>query len=427
MLFENSLSFARSLDAADPLQSFREKFHIPIIHGKEALYFTGNSLGLQPRGTAACIQQELDDWARLGVEGHFQARHPWMPYHEMFPRQLAPLLGCREEEVVVMNSLTVNLHLLMVSFYRPTPQRYKIICETRAFPSDQYAFESQARFHGFDPDTAVVEATPREGEHTLRTEDVVELIRRHGDSVALVLFGGVNYYTGQYYDLDAITRAAHEVGARAGFDLAHAAGNVELKLHDWQVDFACWCSYKYLNSGPGGVAGAFIHQRHLADPELPRFAGWWGYHKETRFRMEKGFHPIPTAEGWQLSNAPILSMAAHKAALDLFEEAGWDRIQAKRRQLSAYLYFVLETVNKGRPHPVLEIITPADPEARGCQVSLLMHHHGRAVFEALGEAGVIADWREPNVIRVAPVPLYNRFEDIYRLGEIMQAVLDKKG
>ena len=313
MEYQNKLEFAKSLDRNDPLKHFREKFFIPQHHGRDSIYFNGNSLGLQPRSTAKYVQQELDDWARLGVEGHFDAKNPWMPYHEIFPKQLSAIVGCQTNEVVVMNQLTVNLHLLMVTFYRPTKNRYKIICEAKAFPSDQYAFESQARFHGFDPAEAVIEVAPREGEHVLRTDDILETIQKHGDSVAVVLFGGISYYTGQFFDLPAITRKAHEVGAFAGFDLAHAAGNVELHLHDWDVDFACWCSYKYLNSGPGGVAGVYIHEKHASNTSLPRFAGWWGYTKETRFRMEKGFKAIPTAEGWQVSNAPILSMAAHKA------------------------------------------------------------------------------------------------------------------
>jgi len=341
--FENkgAIEFARSLDDVDPLRKFRERFFIPRHNGKDCIYFTGNSLGLQPRATAQYVQQELDDWARLGVEGHFQARNPWLPYHEIFPIQLSKIVGAKENEVVAMNQLTVNLHLLMVTFYRPAGGRYKIICEAKAFPSDQYAFESQARYHGFDPDEAVIEVSPRQGEHVLRTEDIISTIRRHGDSVAVVLFGGVNYYTGQYFDLLKITEAAHAVGAYAGFDLAHAAGNVALRLHDWNVDFACWCSYKYLNSGPGGVAGIYIHEKHAVNKELPRFAGWWGYDKETRFQMRKGFDAIPTAEGWQLSNVPVLSMAAHKASLDIFEEAGMDALHAKRKLLSGYLHFVL--------------------------------------------------------------------------------------
>lgn len=420
MQFENTAAFAQSLDENDPLKKFRERFFIPRHNGQDCIYLTGNSLGLQPRTTAVYVQQELNDWAALGVEGHFQAKNPWMPYHELFPKQLAEIVGCKENEVVVMNQLTVNLHLLMVSFYRPTTERYKIICEAKAFPSDQYAMESQVRYHGFDPSAAVVEVSPREGEHTIRTEDIINAIAEHGDSTALVLFGGVNYYTGQLFDMKAITEAAHNVHAYAGFDLAHAAGNVELHLHDWNVDFACWCSYKYLNSGPGGVAGVYIHEKHASDTSVPRFAGWWGYTKNTRFKMEKGFEAIPTAEGWQLSNAPVLSMAAHKASLDIFEEAGMAQLHAKRKKLSGYLHYVLNEINRDS---IVEIITPAHEEERGCQVSMLMKQKGRETFDALTEQGVIADWREPNVIRVAPVPLYNSFMDVWRLGEIIRQII----
>lgn len=424
MNYQNTLEFAKELDANDSVKEFRQRFFIPQHEGKDCVYFTGNSLGLQPRATAKYVQQELDDWAKLGVEGHFQAKHPWMPYHEIFPKQLSKIVGCKETEVVVMNQLTVNLHLLMVSFYRPTKERYKIICEAKAFPSDQYAFETQARYHGFNPADAIIEVSPREGEHTLRTEDILATIQHHGDTVAVVLFGGINYYTGQMFDMKAITDAAHAVGAYAGFDLAHAAGNVELHLHDWKADFACWCSYKYMNSGPGGVAGVYIHEKHVANNDLPRFAGWWGYKKETRFKMEKGFEPIPTAEGWQLSNAPVLSMAAHKASLDIFEEAGMEKLHAKRKQLAAYLHFVLNDINSNQSEKILEIITPANEKESGCQVSMLMLKNGKDIFNELAKQGVIADWREPNVIRIAPVPLYNSFEDIYRFGEIISGVLN---
>ena len=421
--FLNTLSFARQQDLYDPLRSFRDRFYIPLVHGKECIYFTGNSLGLQPKTTQDYVLNELEDWASFGVEGHFHARNPWMPYHEIFPRQLSAIVGCQENEVVVMNQLTVNLHLLMVTFYRPDKKRYKIICEARAFPSDQYAFESQVRFHGLDPEQAIIEVAPRPGEHTLRTEDIVSVIGEHADSTALVLFGGVNYYTGQLFDIAAITEAAHAAGAYAGFDLAHAAGNVALRLHDWKVDFAVWCSYKYLNSGPGGVAGVYIHEQHARNTTLPRFAGWWGYTKSTRFKMEKGFEAIPTAEGWQLSNAPILSMAAHKASLDIFEAAGMDRLHEKRKRLTAWLHFVLADINKRSGNRPIEVITPADENARGCQVSIRMRENGRAVFEALTGQGVIADWREPDVIRVAPVPLYNSFEDVFRFGEIIRSIV----
>jgi kynureninase len=322
---------------------------------------------------------------------------------------------------VVMNQLTVNLHFLMVSFYRPAKRRYKIICEAKAFPSDQYAFESQVRYHGFDPDDAIIEVSPRQGEDTIRTEDIISTIEQYKNEVALVLLGGINYYTGQLFDMKAITDAAYEAGAYAGFDLAHAAGNVELKLHEWNIDFACWCSYKYLNSGPGGVSGVYINERHITNKELPRFAGWWGHTKETRFKMEKGFEPIPTAEGWQVSNAPILSMAAHKASLDIFEEAGMSNLVAKSKLLSGYLHFILNDINSKQEEKLIEIITPAKEEERGCQVSMLMLRKGKQIFNELSEQGVVADWREPNVIRVAPVPLYNSFEDVWRFGEIVRA------
>lgn len=416
---ENTLAFARGLDAKDPLKQFRSRFYIPQHNGADAVYLTGNSLGLQPRSTETYIKQELEDWAQLGVEGHFDARKPWMPYHEQFAQQLASLTGSLPDEVVAMNQLTVNLHLLMVSFYRPTKERFKIICEAKAFPSDQYAIESQVKFHGFDPAEAIVEVVPRTGEHTLRQEDILAVIKEHGAQTALVLFGGVNYYTGQVLDMKGITVAGHEAGALVGFDLAHAVGNITLRLHDWQVDFACWCSYKYLNSGPGGVAGAFVHEKHITDTSVPRFAGWWGYRKSTRFKMEKGFDPIPTAEGWQLSNAPVLSMAAHKASLDIFEEAGWDKLEAKRLQQNVFLDQVLKEAGE-RFHGQLEIITPTETAQRGCQVSMLVHKNGRAVFDNLTKAGVIADWREPDVIRIAPVPLYNSFEDIWKFGHLLQ-------
>lgn len=423
MDFVNTLAFAEESDAEDPLKKFRQRFYIPRHNGKDCIYLTGNSLGLQPKTVKEYVNQELNDWAKLGVEGHFHAKNPWMPYHEIFSRQLSGIVGCLPHEVVAMNQLTVNLHLLMVSFYRPTKQRYKIICEAKAFPSDQYVFESQAKFHGFDPEDAVIEVSPRQGEHTLRTEDIISVIKKHSDSISVVLFGGVNYYTGQYFDIEAITDATHKIGAYAGFDLAHAAGNVELHLHDWEADFACWCSYKYLNSSPGGVAGVYIHEKHASNKDMPRFAGWWGYTKETRFKMEKGFKAIPTAEGWQLSNAPVLLMAAHKASLDIFEEAGIDNLHIKRHKLSAYLHYVLNDINRRQAEDIIEIITPANEKERGCQVSMLMLKRGKEIFNELNNQGVVADWREPNVIRVAPVPLYNSFEDIWRFGDIVKRLI----
>ncbi len=423
MNVENTLAFAQELDEQDELHSFRDKFYFPQHEGKDCIYLTGNSLGLQPRNVQAYVQQELNDWSNMGVEGHFTAKHPWLHYHEIFPPLLSKIVGCKEHEVVVMNSLTVNLHLLMVSFYRPTQKKYKIICEEKAFPSDQYAIESQVRYHGFDPKDAIIEVKPRPGEHTIRIEDITDAILLNKDELALVLFGGVNYYTGQFFDIQKITATAHEVDVIAGFDLAHAAGNVELKLHDWEVDFACWCSYKYLNSGPGGVAGVYIHEKHAKNKELPRFAGWWGYTKESRFKMEKGFVPIETAEGWQLSNAPVLSMAAHKASLDIFKEAGIDKLHAKRKRLTAFLHFMLNDINAKQQKKIINIITPDNEDERGCQVSILMEAKGKEVFNALTKRGVVADWREPNVIRVAPVPLYNSFEDVWKFGSIIQSIL----
>jgi kynureninase len=424
MNFENTLQFAQEIDRSDELAAYRHKFHIPQHQGKDCVYLTGNSLGLQPRTVSKYIQQELDDWATMGVEGHFHARNPWMPYHEIFPKQLSKIIGCKENEVVVMNQLTINLHLLLVTFYQPTKEKFRIVCEAKAFPSDQYAMESQVRFHGFDPADAIIEVAPREGEFTIRNEDIINTIRDNGSSVALVLFGGVNYYNGQLFDIKAITEEAHSVGALAGFDLAHAAGNVMLEMHEWDVDFACWCSYKYLNSGPGGVGGVYIHERHATNTQLPRFAGWWGYKKETRFKMEKGFEAIPTAEGWQLSNAPILSMAAHKAALDIFDEAGMEKLHSKRKMLAGYLHFILKDINSKQNSPVIQVITPANENERGCQVSMLMLRNGKEIFSELTKQGVIADWREPNVIRVAPVPLYNSFQDVWRFGNIISLILN---
>ena len=421
MTFENNLAFANQLDEQDSLNQFREQFYIPVINGNECIYFTGNSLGLQPKTTQDYVVNELEDWANFGVEGHFHATNPWFSYHEIFPQQVAKIVGALPEEVVVMNQLTVNLHLLMTTFYRPTKERFKIICEAKAFPSDQYAFESQVKLHGVNPDEAIIEVTPREGEYSIRTEDIIATIEKHSSSIALVLFSGVNYYTGQVFDMPSITKAAHNIGAYCGFDLAHAAGNIELHLHYWDVDFACWCSYKYLNSGPGGVAGAYIHQKHFTNKSLQRLAGWWGQNKTNRFKMEKGFDPIETAEGWQLSNAPILSMAAHKASLDIFEDAGIENLVAKGKQLSDYLFFIIEELNSTLTKKAIEIITPKNE--KGCQVSMLMLQKGKEVFEALKQNGVLADWREPNVIRIAPVPLYNTFKEIYHFGEIVKRIL----
>jgi kynureninase len=424
MDYQNSIAFAKELDAADRLRDFRNQFFIPQHNNKDAIYFNGNSLGLQPKATIDYINQELEDWAALGVMGHTNARNPWVNYHEYFAEPLGRITGALPSEVVAMNQLTVNLHLLLATFYRPTSERFKIICEAKAFPSDQYALESQVKFHGFDPSEAIIQVHPKEGESIIRTEDILHVIGQHGSSTAVVLFGGVNYYTGQVFDMAAITQATHQCGAYAGFDLAHAAGNIQLQLHDWGIDFACWCSYKYLNSGPGGVAGAFIHEKHAKNQELPRLAGWWGTSKKNRFQMHPQFDPIPTAEGWQVSNAPVLSMAAHKAALAIFDKAGMESLVLKSTQLTKYLLYILRAINEKHHRKVIQLITPED--AHGCQVSLLMLEKGRAIFEALIDHGVISDWREPNVIRLAPVPLYNSFEDVWTFGNIIQTILDKE-
>ena len=419
MNYQNTESFAREMDEKDSLKGYRDKFYFPMMHGKKTIYFTGNSLGLQPVTTQDYVLNELEDWATFGVEGHFHARNNWLSYHEQFAEPVAKIVGALPTEIVVMNQLTVNLHLLMVSFYRPTEKRFKIICEAKAFPSDQYAMQSQVKFHGYKPEDAIIEVAPREGEHCIRHKDIIEAINKNKDSVALVLFGGVNYYTGQVFNMKAITEAGHTVGAIVGFDLAHAAGNLKMELHNWDVDFACWCSYKYLNSGPGGVSGVYINERHVTDKYIPRFAGWWGHDKGTRFKMDKDFVPIPSAEAWQMSNAPVLSMAAHKAAVDIFDEVGMDTLVAKAELLTGYLEYIIDDINKSLEQK-LEIITPRDKSQRGCQLSIVAHGRGKDLFNKLTEAGVISDWREPNVIRCAPVPLYNSFEDIYRFGEILK-------
>ncbi len=432
--FDVTDAFAEKCDAQDPLGSFRSRFHIPKQeNGEGVVYFTGNSLGLQPKSTREHLEQELDDWQNLGVEGHFHAKHPWMPYHEFLTGQMARIVGAKPLETVVMNSLTVNLHLLMVSFYRPDETRNKIIIEKDAFPSDRYAVESQIRFHidqgrgprdgGLrgrgDAGGTLVELSPREGESCLRTEDIVSVIEEHGDSVALVMLGGVNYYTGQLFDMKTITKAGHRVGAMVGFDLAHAAGNVKLELHDWDVDFAAWCSYKYLNSGPGGVAGVFVHERHAEAFDLPRFAGWWGHDKDTRFQMGPDFVPIRGAEGWQISNPPIFQMAALRASLEIFDEAGMDALVDKSRKMTGYLEYLIKSIDDER----ISIITPSNPAERGCQLSIRVKNADKSLFEAITNKGVSADWREPDVIRVAPVPLYNSFEDCRNFAEILRVYL----
>lgn len=413
MSFQATAEFALEQDRRDPLAHFRDRFHIP----PETVYLCGNSLGLQPKSTAAAIQQELEDWQRLGVEGHVHARNPWLPYHESLTMPLARLCGARPEEVVAMNGLSVNLHLLMVSFYRPTPERHKIMMESQAFPSDRYAVESQLRFHGYDPATSLVLLTPREAEDTVRAEDIDRAFAEHGPSTALVLIGGVNYYTGQLFDMEAITRAAHSHGCLVGFDLAHAIGNVPLQLHDWGPDFCAWCSYKYLNSGPGSVAGCFVHERHAASNDLPRFEGWWGQDKATRFLMNPEFQPITGAEGWQLSNPPILSMAAVRASLQLFDEAGMPALREKSLRLTGYLEYLLDELQI----PDIQMLTPRDPAHRGCQLSLRLASNGRAIFHAITAKKIVIDWREPDCIRVSPTPLYNTYTDVYRFATALQA------
>lgn len=421
--YQATRNFAKEQDAIDPLKDFREKFYLPQHEGKDCLYFCGNSLGLQPKNVQGIVLQELEDWKNLGVEGHFKGKDPWMPYHRPLTEKIARVVGALPHEVVAMNTLTVNLHLMMVSFYQPKDSRYKIIMEADAFPSDHYAIASQVKFHGYDPEDAVIQLKPREGEHALRTEDILQEIDKAGNSLALVLLGGVNYYTGQYFNLKEITQKAHEVGAYAGYDLAHAAGNIRLELHDSGADFGVWCTYKYLNSGPGGISGAFIHERHAKNVDLPRFAGWWGHQEDVRFLMDKTFVPMEGAEGWQLSNAPILLMAAHKASLEVFDEAGMERLEEKSRRLTGYLEYLVGEFNQAQDNVQIHIITPSNPKERGCQLSLVTSKDGKKIHQYLSDHGVISDWREPDVIRVAPVPLYNSFEDVYGLYELLlQAV-----
>lgn len=423
--FEQIYQLAQQWDQEDPLRSFRNEFYLPQkSDGTPKIYFCGNSLGLQPKLVDKYVGEELHRWATLGVEGHFKGNPAWFNYHRILQEPTAKLVGALPHEVVIMNTLTVNLHLMMISFYRPTAKRYKILMESSAFPSDQYAVESQVKLHGFDPETAIVEVAPRSGEFTLRMEDIQQTIYKHADSLALVLFGGVHYYTGQWFNLAQIVEAAHQVGAYAGFDLAHAVGNVPLQLHAWGVDFAVWCSYKYLNSGPGGTSGVFIHERHASKQELPRLAGWWGYKEETRFLMKKGFEPMQGAQGWQLSCGQILPFAAHRAALEIFQRAGMERLRAKSVKLTGFLANLIQALNQQAGQELLRIITPADPEQRGCQLSVMVKHNGKQVFNQLLEAGVVCDWREPDVIRLAPVPLYNTFEEVAQFAYILGRILN---
>ena len=417
MEFKNTLEYAQSLDAQDNLRTYRDEFIFPKIKGKEVIYFTGNSLGLQPKRTKGFIDEVMKDWAELAVEGHFYAEKPWWDYHERLAEPLAKVVGALPEEVSVMNTLTVNLHLLMVSFYRPTKTRFKILCEEKAFPSDQYMFQSQVRFHDLDPDETIVELKKRDGEHHWRTEDILEKIEELGDELALVLIGGVNYYNGQVMDMKNITKAGKAVGANVGWDLAHAVGNVELKLHDWDADFASWCSYKYMNSGPGNASGIFVNKRHLNKKDIQRFEGWWGTKKETRFLMKPEFEPMENADAWQISNVPILSVAPYLASLTMFEEVGMDKLIEKRTNIVSYLEFILHEIDK-EVDSSFQIITPKE---RGCQLSVFLHGQGKPLFNYLMENGVVTDWREPNVIRLAPAPFYSSYEDMYRFGQILKA------
>jgi len=420
MKFENNLEFAKQLDAHDELNKYRNEFIFPQINNKDVIYFTGNSLGLQPKTAKKYVDEVMNDWANLAVEGHFYADKPWWDYHERFCQPLSEIVGAKPTEVGVMNTLTVNLHLLMVSFYNPTPNKFKIICEEKAFPSDQYMFQSQVKSRGFEPKDTIVEIKRREGEHNIRIEDILSKIEEIGDELALVLIGGVNYYTGQVFDMKTITEAGHKVGAYVGWDLAHAAGNIELELNKWGVDFAAWCSYKYMNSGPGNVSGYFVHEKHHEDKDLNRFAGWYGHNKERRFLMEPNFDAVHGANGWQVSNLPILSMAPYLASVDMFAEIGMKKIVKKRNLITSYLEFILHEIDAELEEAEFEILTPANQEERGCQLSVYLHGQGKELFHYLMKNGVVTDWREPNVIRLAPVPLYTSFEDMYNFGQILK-------
>lgn len=421
--FKTGLDFALELDRNDKLSHFRNQFHIPKhTDGKDCIYLCGNSLGLQPRVTQSYINQELKDWAELGVEGHVHGKNPWLSYHELLTDNMASIVGAKPIEVVVMNTLTTNLHLMMVSFYKPTKKRYKIVIEGDAFPSDKYAVESQLRHHGYDDKEGLILWNSREGEELLRYEDLEKILEKYGDEIALIMVGGVNYYTGQFFDLKRITELGHRNGCVVGFDCAHGAGNVNLDLHNSGADFAIWCSYKYLNSGPGSLSGVFVHERHAYNKELNRFTGWWSHNKETRFKMRDDFDMLPGAEGWQLSNPPILSMAAIKASLDVFAEAGMDNLVAKSKDLTAYFEFLLNQLNNDN----IKIITPSNENERGCQLSIQVKNADRNLHQKLTKVGIISDWREPDVIRCAPVPLYNSFEDIYNMVERLKLILNEK-
>lgn len=414
--FEASLDYARRADQADALHHFKAQFHFPHHNGKEVIYFCGNSLGLQPKSAHAAIETELKTWREQAVGGYFNGANPWLYYQDYCKPALAKIMGASTEEITVMNALTVNMHLMMLSFYQPTPTRYKIMLEAGAFPSDQYAVETQAKHHGFNPDDAIIEIAPRAGEKTLRTEDILQAIEDHKDSLALTIFGGINYYTGQFFDIPTITKAAQAAGAVAGWDLAHVAGNIPLELHAWNVDFAIWCSYKYLNAGPGAVGGVFVHNKHAQQTDLNRMAGWWGNDEKTRFKMEKGFYAKPDASGWNISTAQVFNTVCLKASLELFDQADIHALRNKSLQLTNYLEFLLQQL----PNLQFEIITPADPAQRGAQLSLYFPNNGKAIHQKMIESGIIVDYREPGVIRVAPAPLYCIFEDVYSFYEILK-------
>lgn len=418
--YKSGLDYAKQQDTSDELSSYRQQFHIPKDNnGNELIYLCGNSLGLQPKSTKSYINQELEDWANLGVEGHTDGKNPWLHYHEFLTEATAKLVGAKPIEVVTMNSLTANLHFMMASFYKPTKERYKILIESDAFPSDKYAVESQLRHHGYDDKEGLILWTPLDGEELLRYEDLETILETHGNEIALIMIGGVNYYTGQFFDLKRITELGHKHGCKVGFDCAHGAGNVDLDLHNSGADFAVWCTYKYMNSGPGSLSGCFVHERHAHDKDLNRFTGWWSHNKATRFNMRHEFDVLPGAEGWQLSNPPILSMAAIKASLDLFNAIGFEKLLKKSKNLTGYFEFLLKQLGDD----VIRIITPTNPEERGCQLSIQVLNADKLLHTKLTEAGVISDWREPDVIRCAPVPLYNSFEDVYLMVEKMKTIL----
>ncbi|MEC5145756.1 kynureninase [Chitinophaga sp. 212800010-3] len=423
MIFENNQAFAQGLDQQDPLHQLRDEFLFPRQNDAPIIYMCGNSLGLQPRTSRSYIDQQMNNWENLAVEGWFDGETPWMYYHKELKTLMANIVGASAQEVCPMNTLTVNLHLLMVSFYRPAAARFKIIMEAGAFPSDQYAVESQVRFHGYDPKDAIIEVAPRAGENTLRTEDMLAVIADNSEHIALVLFGGINYFTGQWFDMPAITEAGHAAGAVVGFDLAHAAGNVPLKLHDWNIDFACWCSYKYQNGGPGGISGIFVHEKHFSGKSLNRFAGWWGYQEQQRFNMQKGFTPESGADGWQVSCTQVIPMALYYASLKIFEKAGFmDPLRKKSIQLTAYLCYLIGEVNNSLGFEQYKIITPSAEAERGAQVSIVAQYKAKEIFQALVAGNILGDWREPDVIRLSPVPLYNSFEDVFLTAACMLTI-----